>query len=86
MIFLIEYNRRKGRIVTFKTFDESQRLKAENSRLDLEVELNRRGVPHEVVLLEAANKEALLQTHGRYFKNPSEIVKSASRDDKKQTL
>ncbi len=80
MIFLIEYNRPEGRMVTFKVFDDSQRLKAENSRLDLELDLNRRAVDHEVVLLEAASEDALRRTHRRYFEDASAILKSAGAD------
>ncbi len=80
MIFLIEYNRPTGRIVTFKRFKNSDRLKAQNARLDLELDLNRRGVDHEVVLLEAASEDALRRTHQRYFEDASQIVKSASAD------
>lgn len=80
MIFLIEYNRPKGRIVTFQRFQDSERLKAANSRLDLELDLNRRGVAHEVVLLEAASEVALRRTHRRYFEDPRQIVESASAD------
>jgi hypothetical protein len=75
MIFLIEYNRREGRIVTFETFDDSARLEAEKIRLDIELSLNRRGVDHEVVLLQAASEDALRQTHRRYFENPQELLK-----------
>jgi hypothetical protein len=78
MIFLIEYHRPKGRIVTFKRFKDSERLKAEKSRLGLELDLNRRGVDHEVVLLEAANEAAVRRTHRRYFEDPRQIVKSAT--------
>ena len=65
MIFLIEYDRPKGCIVTLKDFRDSERLKAENSRLEIELELNRRGVDREVVLLEAASEAALRRTHRR---------------------
>lgn len=78
MIFLIEYNRPKGRIVSMKAFKDSKRLKAENSRLELELDLNRRRVDHEVVLLEAASENALQKTHQRYFKSPRQIVTSAT--------
>lgn len=61
MIFLIEYNRPKGQIVTLKHFKSSDRSRAEKSRLEIELELNRSGIEHEVVLLDA----------------PSEIAKSA---------
>jgi len=78
MIFLIEYNRPEGRLVTFERFKDSERLKAQKSRLDLELDLNRQGVDHEVVLLEAASEDAVRRTHRRYFEDASQIVKSAS--------
>ena len=67
MIYLIEYNRPEGRLVTFKVFAESERSKAQDLRLDIELDLNRRKVDHEVVLLEAESEAALRRTHGRYF-------------------
>lgn len=76
MIFLIEYSRSEGHIVTFRDFDDSQRREAEDSRVEIEVDLNRRGVNHEVVLLEADSKEKLLLTHQRYFKALREILES----------
>ena len=78
MIFLIEYNRIEGRIVTFRDFDDSQRLDAEDSRLVIELDLNRKGINHEVVLLEAASEEALHRTHQRYFADLTQILRSAS--------
>lgn len=75
MIFLIEYNRREGHIVTFEAFDDTARVEAEKIRLDIELSLNRRGVDHEVVLLQAASEDALRQTHRRYFENPQELLK-----------
>jgi len=77
MIFLIEYNRNEGSIVTFRKFVDSQRREAEDARLEIELELNRQGVEHEVVLLEAASEEALHRTHQRYFADLTEILKSA---------
>lgn len=67
MIFLIEYNRHQGRVVTLRTFDNSERRKAEDERLEMELDLNRRGIVHEVVLFEAATETALRSTHRRYF-------------------
>ncbi len=75
MIFLIEYNRKIGQIVTFNTFDDSERRKAEDARLQMELELNRLAVEHEVVLLEAATEATLRRTHRRYFESLSELVK-----------
>jgi len=76
MIFLIEYNRSEGSIVTFRYFDDSERRKAEDSRLEIELDVNRKGVDHEVVLLEAASEDALRRTHRRYFEDLRQILKS----------
>jgi hypothetical protein len=77
MLFLIEYDRSRGDIVTFKSFADSEREAAENSRLELELELSRQGQEREVVLLEAANEDALRLTHRRYFEDLSELVKAS---------
>ena len=76
MIFLIEYDRGQGRIVTFKTFGDSERQEAEGARLQLELELNRLGTEHEVVLLEATSEKALRRTHRRYFEDLAELTNS----------
>ena len=81
MIFLIEYHRAEGRIVTFKTFADSDRSMAERTRLQIELELNRKHIDHEIVLLQAATEEALRRTHRRYFENPSQLLSTSSRDD-----
>ncbi len=77
MIFLIEYNRPEGKTVTFREFDNSQRHEAQDARLDLELDLNRKGIDHEVVLLEAENLDAVKRTHQRYFSDLIDILKSA---------
>lgn len=74
MLFLIEYDRNQGRIVTFTEFEDSERKNAEHSRLELELELNRLGIEREVVLLEASTEEALRRTHRRYFEDLAELV------------
>jgi hypothetical protein len=76
MIFLIEYDRPRGQLVTFKVFDDPDRVTAENARLEMELDLHRRRIEHEVVLLEASSEEALRRTHRRYFETPGEILKS----------
>jgi len=79
MIFLIEYDRARGEIVTFRTFNDSERQNAEDARLEMELELNRLGTEREVVLLEAATEEALRRTHRRYFEDLAELVNSPAR-------
>ncbi len=78
MIFLIEYDRLQGRLVNLDRFQEADRLRAENTRLQKELDLHRRGLKHEVVLLEAASKEALRLTHRRYFEDLHQITSRTS--------
>jgi hypothetical protein len=82
VLFLIEYDRNRGRIIKLEVFEDSERQRAEDSRLEIELALNRRGIEREVVLLEAATEEALRRTHRRYFEDLDELVKSARGIDK----
>jgi len=77
-IFLIEYDRAKGKIVSELRFPDSMRFEAENSRLQKELELRLAGLAHQVVLLEADSEEALRHTHRRYFDDLAEIGRVAS--------
>jgi hypothetical protein len=83
LIYLVEYCRPDGRLVTFKTFDPSEKTHAQNVRLQLELYLNRKGINHEVVILEAANENDLRRTRRRYFDDLSQIAKSFG--DSRQT-
>jgi len=74
MIFLIEYNQSEGRIVTIRNFDDSQLREAEDSRLEIELDLNRNGIDHEVVLMDAASEVDLRRTHRRYFEDLRQIL------------
>jgi len=74
MLFLIEYDRSRGSIVQLREFDDNSREFAEDARLDLELDLNRQGVEHEIVLLDAPSKAALRRTHGRYFESVAELA------------
>jgi len=74
MLFLVEYARDQGKIVSFQAFDNKDSTLARNTRLELELDLNRRGLEHEVVLLEAETEKALRRTHRRYFESLKELV------------
>ena len=76
MLFLIEYDRPRGSIVELREFDDASRTVAEEERLKLELDLNRQGVEHEVVLLDAPSEEALRHTHSRYFESVAELINS----------
>jgi hypothetical protein len=74
MLFLIEYDRERGKIVSLRDFlDESSEV-ATNARLELEIRLASSGVRREVVILEAADLESLKLTHNRYFASLSELA------------
>ena len=75
MLFLIEYDRNQGEVITIQEFDDS--TKAQNARLEMELKLNRLGISHEIVVLEAATEEALRRTHRRYFENLGELMKAS---------
>lgn len=61
-------------MVTFESFEDTERQKAEDTRLELEMNLYRRGVEHEVVILEAASEAALRLTHRRYFEDLAQLA------------
>lgn len=77
MIFLIDYDRGRGQIVSLSSFPDSERRIAEDSRLAIELTQNEAGIRREVVLLDAADKEALQRTHRRYFVNLEELIRNA---------
>lgn len=78
MIFLIRYNRDRGKIQSLDRFEDGQRTEAEKQRLELELKLNSQGIRDEVVLLEAATEAALRVTHRRYFESARQIILSAT--------
>jgi hypothetical protein len=72
--FLIVYDQRAGQILHREEFPGHVRDKALAERFRLEKEhLHDSNI--EVVLLGAPSEEALLRTHGRYFKSLTELVK-----------
>ena len=74
MLFLIDYDRRAGKLIALRSFDDSQRAAALEVRLNLELAYNREGVEREVVLLEAADEGAIHKTHRRYFANLAQLA------------
>ena len=78
MLFLLEYDREKGIVISLGRFGESDAAAANSARLDREIELNRRGIKHEIVLLDAASDEDLRRTHRRYFAGIVELTSASS--------
>ena len=81
MIFLLEYDRRHGKLCKFTRFSDADRVQAQRERLAIELELKRSQEPHEVVLLEAADEDTVRRTHKRYFQTPGELVESMIQPD-----
>ena len=74
MIFLIQYNRSNRKLVEFQTFDDSEREKAYDTKLDLELRLNGQRIRDEVVILEASSEAAVRRTHRRYFESLEQLL------------
>jgi hypothetical protein len=74
MWFLIEYDRPSGQLTRFDEFQDSDRTLAQQTRLAVEIELNRQRVTHEVVTLQAKDEAALRKTHRRYFETLEQLV------------
>lgn len=74
MLFLIEYDRRRGLICSLRHWGDTDRLEASRARLELELKLRSAGTEHEVVVLEAATEEALRKTHRRYFESVADLA------------
>jgi len=79
VIFLIDYDRSRGELTSIDAFDDSERDAAENERLQRELTLHRKGLKREVVLLQAADQDALKETHRRYFADIATLATTESR-------
>ena len=73
MILLIEYDRPTGRILSRREFSDTDHADAERARLALELELGRKRMVREVVILQAESEAALRRTHRRYFETPQQL-------------
>lgn len=75
MFFLIDYDGGAREIVKLREFDDAEKLRARYERLQIELNLTKRGLLlREVVLLEATDLLALKQAHPRYFQSSAEIA------------
>lgn len=77
MIYLIEYDRASGKLLRLDEFVPTERRRAEEKRLQVELELLHAGCSREVVLLEASSQDELRKTHRRYFERLEELLNAA---------
>jgi hypothetical protein len=61
-------------LVRLQEFADSDRQRADETRLELELRLNRQLLKHEVVLLDARTEAALHVTHRRYFEEDARAL------------
>ncbi len=66
MYFLLVYNRREGRLLEQRSYEDHERERAIQERFSLERD-ERMNPDIEVVLLSAESREELKKTHSRYF-------------------
>jgi hypothetical protein len=66
MLFLVHYDRKKSKVVSFKEYQDSQRPLAHQEHLALEMQHNVTDGTQEIVLLEASDKNQLRKTHPKY--------------------
>ena len=79
MIYLIQYDRSAGVLVSMTSFEDGQRSEASTAKLDLEISLLGTSAVMEVVLLEASTEEHLRKTHRRYFETLNGLKASEKR-------
>lgn len=81
MIFLIEYDRKRGSVAGLREFPDAGHSEADEARIELEADLLRQGTNREVAILQADSLQALQRTHRRYFADLAELVRQARHAD-----
>jgi hypothetical protein len=77
VFFLLVYDRSTAKVISLDPLDMNDIQSAFDMRLELESEALTSDLNFEVVILEAASKEELRQSHARYFENLRGILESA---------
>jgi hypothetical protein len=77
MIFLIQYDRSKARLIGIQEYADADREKADRTRLKLELDSLDRGVDMEILLFDSQSEEVLRQTHRRYFESAEQVLEGA---------
>lgn len=72
MIFLLVYDRSKGKLLAETSYSDSSIVEANNARLEAEI-ANVEDTDVEVVILQSESRGELQKTHGRYFKSLKEL-------------
>jgi hypothetical protein len=79
MIFLVHYDRRAQALLHFEKYDDTDRRRAEEDMLQLELSLLGSERENEIVLFKGADEAALRVSHARYFESLSELMATAAQ-------
>jgi hypothetical protein len=69
MYFLIEFNPKNGKKITYKQFADSELEMVNKARLELEIATATKKTNYEIAVFQAPNEAQLKKTHARYFYN-----------------
>jgi hypothetical protein len=72
--FLIQYDRKRGQLVSVDAFPGRSKHRAEEARLSMELMLLGRQDRFEIVLIEAKSEVELRKTHRRYFERLDQLT------------
>ncbi len=75
MILLLEYDPKRGSLVSMRRFEDREREEAPAARLDMELDLRRKGLTREAKLLEAPDEATIRRTHRRCFESLESLVR-----------
>ncbi len=78
MLFLIQYDRASGMVLSKQAFATEQRAQADENRLVLELRSGAAGTGYEIVVLEAHDESALLRTHARFFSSAEALLETSN--------
>ena len=76
MIFLLDYDRKRGQLRGITRYPDQERARAQEARLGLELESKAANADREVILLEATDEATLRRTHRRYFEDLSQLAEA----------
>jgi hypothetical protein len=65
-------------MISLRAFETSGRRAAQTAKLELELDLHRRGIEHEVVFIEAESEADLRRSYRRYFEDLRTLLQSSA--------
>jgi len=79
VIFLLEYDRARGKLLSLRAFGSEERPVAQDAKLELELQRNKDRTEAEVVLLDADSEEDLRKGYRRYFEDMPTLLQTTAQ-------